>query len=145
MGALSRKTRILSVVYNASSNELVRTNTLVKGAIVTVDAGPFKQWYAKYYGIDLSKSVDQKNIDGIKRSSHAKRKINSRNLNHKLDPHLAVQFDSGKLYACLSSRPGQCGRADGYILEGRELEFYLKKIAKKRVPKIPEQFETSKN
>lgn len=26
----------------------------------------------------------------------------------------------------------QCGRADGYILEGRELEFYVKKMAKKK-------------
>eukprot|EP00967_Tisochrysis_lutea_P158604 scaffold324711_cov67-Tisochrysis_lutea.AAC.1 len=34
----TRKTRILDVVYNASNNELVRTKTLVKGAIVQVDA-----------------------------------------------------------------------------------------------------------
>ena len=29
-------------------------------------------------------------------------------------------------------RPGQCGRADGYILEGKELEFYVKKMQKKK-------------
>uniref|UniRef100_A0A803V0Q0 40S ribosomal protein S8 n=1 Tax=Ficedula albicollis TaxID=59894 RepID=A0A803V0Q0_FICAL len=29
---------------------------------------------------------------------------------------------------CIASRPGQCGRADGYVLEGKELEFYLRKI-----------------
>ena len=29
--------------------------------------------------------------------------------------------------------PVQCGRADGYILEGRELEFYVKKMQKKKV------------
>ena len=34
----TRKTRILDVVYNASNNELVRTKTLVKNAIVSVDA-----------------------------------------------------------------------------------------------------------
>lgn len=34
--------------------------------------------------------------------------------------------------ACLASRPGQVGRADGYILEGKELEFYLKKIKAKK-------------
>lgn len=34
--------------------------------------------------------------------------------------------------ACLSSRPGQVGRADGYILEGKELEFYLRKIKAKK-------------
>ena len=32
-------------VYNASNNELVRTNTLVKGAIIQVDATPYRQWY----------------------------------------------------------------------------------------------------
>ena len=34
----TRKTRILEVMYNASNNELVRTKTLVKNAIVQVDA-----------------------------------------------------------------------------------------------------------
>ena len=36
------------------------------------------------------------------------------------------------MVAKLSSRPGQSGRADGYILEGKELEFYLKKIRHKK-------------
>lgn len=31
-----------------------------------------------------------------------------------------------------NSRPGQCGRCDGYILEGRELEFYVRKMQKKK-------------
>ena len=30
--------------------------------------------------------------------------------------------------ACVSSRPGKTGRADGYILEGQELAFYRKQI-----------------
>nr|KJB81681.1 hypothetical protein B456_013G156600 [Gossypium raimondii] len=51
--AVTRKTRILDVVYNASNNELVRTQTLVKSAIVQVDAAPFKQWYLQHYGIDI--------------------------------------------------------------------------------------------
>ena len=33
---MTRKVRILDVVYNASNNELVRTKTLVKGCIVEV-------------------------------------------------------------------------------------------------------------
>ncbi|KAJ9506033.1 hypothetical protein QJQ45_002496 [Haematococcus lacustris] len=51
--AVSRKTRILDVVYNASNNELVRTQTLVKNAIVQVDATPFKTWYQTHYGVEL--------------------------------------------------------------------------------------------
>jgi small subunit ribosomal protein S8e len=55
-----------------------------------------------------------------------------RNQGRKLDGALDDQFASGRLYACISSRPGQCGRADGYILEGKELEFYVKKLQKKK-------------
>ena len=40
----------------------------------------------------------------------------------KIDPLLESQFAAGRLYAAISSRPGQSGRADGYILEGQELE-----------------------
>ena len=44
------------MVYNASNNELVRTQTLVKGAIVQVDAAPYKQWYLQHYDKDLSRN-----------------------------------------------------------------------------------------
>lgn len=47
---VTRKTRIIGVVYNSTNNELVRTNTLVKNAIVQIDAAPFRQWYEAHYG-----------------------------------------------------------------------------------------------
>lgn len=53
--AVTRKARIVDVVYNASNNELVRTKTLVKSAIIQVDAAPFKQWYLTHYGVDVGK------------------------------------------------------------------------------------------
>lgn len=46
----------------------------------------------------------------------------------KIDPLLEGQFAAGRLYAAISSRPGQSGRADGYILEGRELEVRCKRV-----------------
>lgn len=49
-----------------------------------------------------------------------------------LDPLIAEQFQKGRLFACIASRPGQVGVADGYILEGPELHFYLKKMQKKK-------------
>jgi len=55
--AVTRKCRIIGVVYNATNNEFVRTNTLVKGAIVQIDATPFKNWYQKHYGVTLGKAV----------------------------------------------------------------------------------------
>lgn len=49
-----------------------------------------------------------------------------------LEARLLEQLQTGRLMAVVSSRPGQCGRADGYILEGKELEFYTKKTSKKK-------------
>ena len=49
-----------------------------------------------------------------------------------IDIHVAEQFAAGRLLACVASRPGQSGRADGYIIEGKELEFYIKKMEKKK-------------
>ena len=51
--AIARKTRIIDIVYNAANNELVRTKTLVKNAIVVIDATPFRQWYEAHYAMPL--------------------------------------------------------------------------------------------
>ena len=53
--AVTRKTRMLDVVYNACNNELVRTQTLVKGAIIRVDVAPSKQLYLQHYGVDIGR------------------------------------------------------------------------------------------
>ncbi|KAG7538312.1 Ribosomal protein S8e/ribosomal biogenesis NSA2 [Arabidopsis suecica] len=142
--AVTRKTRILDVAYNASNNELVRTQTLVKSAIVLVDAAPFKQGYLQHYGVDIGRKkkaaaskkegeeVDAVTTEEVKKSNHVQRKLEMRQEGRALDSHLEEQFSSGRLLACIASRPGQCGRADGYILEGKELEFYMKKLQKKK-------------
>lgn len=129
----TRKVRIMDVVYNASNNELVRTKTLVKNAIIQVDALPFKQWYAQHYGVDLGKKKGTKEEEsGEKKSGHVKAKCAHRAAAQKLESAIEDQFVSGRLLACISSRPGQCGRCDGYILEGDELAFYKKKLEKKK-------------
>ncbi|KAI3618666.1 40s ribosomal protein s8 [Moniliophthora roreri] len=124
----TRKTRIISVVYNASNNELVRTNTLVKGAIIQVDATPFRQWYEAHYAQPVTKKGSKTQTEGAaeepkKLSNHAQRNLDEKKKDAKVDPLLETQFGAGRLYAAISSRPGQSGRADGYILEGKELEL----------------------
>ncbi|CAM9847684.1 unnamed protein product [Ascophyllum nodosum] len=130
------KTRILDVVYNASNNELVRTKTLVKNAIVVVDAHPFKKWYESHYGVAIGvkkgKKAPPKEEEEVSKSDHVQRKLAKRQAERKLDTLLDEQVSSGRFLACISSRPGQCGRCDGYILEGKELEFYQKMLAKKK-------------
>ena len=95
----------------------VRTQTLVKSAIIQVDAAPFKQWYQQHYGVE----VGQKKKSGAAaaaaegeaaaaQSSHVKRKLKQRNQGRKLDQLLDDQFATGRLYAAISSRPGQVRR-----------------------------------
>mmetsp|Transcript_9634 Transcript_9634/g.8483 ORF Transcript_9634/g.8483 Transcript_9634/m.8483 type:complete len:203 (-) Transcript_9634:53-661(-) len=131
---VTRRCRIMDVVYNASNNELVRTKTLVKGAVVQIDATAFRTWYEQHYGVALGKNKKKKDPAdaNAKKSKKVTKKIEKRKANRVLDSHVKDQFNAGRLYAIISSRPGQSGRADGYILEGKELEFYLRKMAKKK-------------
>jgi len=128
----TRRSRILDVVYNASNNELIRTKTLVKNAIIQVDATAFRNYYEQRYGGQLGKKADKEKKEEKKVSKKAKKQVEKRGKTHTLEPALKEQFTAGRLLACISSRPGQIGRCDGYILEGKELEFYQKKLAKKR-------------
>ena len=151
--AIAKKVRIVGVVYNASNNELVRTNTLVKNAIVQVDAQPFRQFYITHYGVDISKQdapavahaaakpakaegKEEGKKEGAaeekKKSKSVLRKLAQHNKGRVLDSAIAEQFKTGRLYAAISSRPGQSGRCDGYILEGEELRFYVKKMQSKK-------------
>lgn len=134
--AFSAKTRILDVVYNATNNELVRTKTLVKNTIVQVDATPFKKFYSEHYDVELGKKKAKEAAEGVvaekKQSRHVKAALKKRQETRVIDQHVAEQFAAGRLLASIASRPGQSGRADGYILEGKELEFYIKKMEKKK-------------
>merc|ERR1711907_599575 len=130
--SVTRKTRILNVVYNSTNNKLVRTNTLVKSGIVQIDASPFKQWYEQYYGIKLGKKTKDADEETKSQSNHVKRKIEKRQATRVMAKELETQFNTGRIYAKISSRPGQSGRCDGYILEGAELKFYLTKMSKKK-------------
>merc|ERR1711862_831624 len=92
----AKKVRVLDCVYNATSNELVRTKTLTKNTIVQVDAQPFKQWYLKKYGVDLGKKAAAKKgkkeetkedeEKAEKKSRHVLAKLKYRESKQKLDP-----------------------------------------------------------
>ena len=132
--AMSAKSRIVDVIYNASNNELVRTKTLVKGCIVAIESAPFKAWFEKHYAVKCENKdsyiPDPEALKG--KSAHVVKKFDARRKNLKISKEVLEQIASGRIYAAISSRPGQSGRADGYILEGEELNFYKKKISLKR-------------
>jgi small subunit ribosomal protein S8e len=116
------------VVWHPSDNEFVRTNTLTKGSIVEVESAPFKTWYERQYGRALGRST-------YARPGTVSDKVSARwkKLEDEPTPLAGIvsQFDQGRVLAAIASRPGQCGRADGYLLEGEELEFYRGRVVKK--------------
>jgi small subunit ribosomal protein S8e len=130
----TRRTRILDVLYNASNNELVRTKTLVKNAVIQIDATPFRQWYEQHYGVQVGKASkkDEEAKEQVAKSKKVQKGLKQRQAHRDLDAKMAEQFAGGRLLACISSRPGQSGRCDGYVLEGKELEFYSRKLQKKK-------------
>jgi small subunit ribosomal protein S8e len=90
-------------MYNASNNELVRTKTLVKGAIVVVDATPFRQWYGAHYGMELGKKENkgkQAEVNLSGKSNSLVRKIQSREKAKNTNPMFFDQFMS-----CVYSPP----------------------------------------
>ncbi|KAF2839701.1 40S ribosomal protein S8-B [Patellaria atrata CBS 101060] len=129
---IARKVRVIGVVYHPSNNELVRTNTLTKSAVVQIDAAPFRQWYEAHYGTGLGRRRQQKTESTEEKKSKSVEKKQAARLKAvgKVEPALERQFEASRLYAVVSSRPGQSGRCDGYILEGDELAFYQRAIRK---------------
>jgi small subunit ribosomal protein S8e len=110
---------------------------LVKGCIVAIDSHPFSTWYEARYGVKMGdKKTKTEKVDQGKKSKHAKRKMTERVAKHKpIGRDLNDQFAGNRLLACITSRPGQCGRADGYILEGEELAFYQRQLNQKKSKK----------
>jgi small subunit ribosomal protein S8e len=108
---------------------------LVKNSIIEIDAVPFRQWYEQHYGVKVGvkkgKKVAGETEEEVKKSRKLLEKLAVRQKTRTLDPALDDAFASGRLLAAISSRPGQSGRCDGYILEGKELEFYSKQLKKK--------------
>lgn len=63
-----------------------------------------------------SQEGDAAPAEEAKKSNHVARKLEKRQQDRKIDAHVEEQFSGGRLLAAISSRPGQCGRADGYVM-----------------------------
>ena len=78
-----------------------------------------------------AKTVKEGEAAEEKKSKSVEKKQAARVAAHgKVEPALERQFEAGRLYAIVASRPGQSGRVDGYVLEGEELAFYTRAIRK---------------
>ncbi len=128
----AQKVRILDVAYNSSNNELVRTKTLVKSSIVSIDAVPFRKWFEAHYHCDVGVKGAKPTPKATAGVAKDKLAATHKALEGRLDPRIQEQLATGRVLAIITSSPGQSGRADGYILEGKELDFYARQIQKKK-------------
>lgn len=63
------------------------------------------------------------------------KKYDEKKKNAKIISLLKEHFQQGKLLACIASRPGQCGQAYVCVLEGKEMELYLRKTRPEKAHK----------
>ena len=85
----------------------MRTKTLVKGAIILIDATPFRRWYENHYAIPLGrkKLVESqlKKTVNKKRSTSVKAKVEARKASAPVDAKLEEQFNFGRLLGAYPS------------------------------------------
>ena len=105
---------------------------MTRAAVIQIDAAPFRQWYESHYGAAIGRRRQKAGEEEKeKKSKGVEAKLAKRHAAAgKVDQALEKQFEAGRLYAVVASRPGQSGRVDGYILEGEELAFYQRAIRK---------------
>ena len=95
--------RIIDIVYNACNNELVRTKTIVKNAIVVIDAAPFRQWFEAHYALPLGHkkgtklSEAEEALINKKRSKKTEKKYKERQNDAKVEQGLTDQFMGGEM------------------------------------------------
>ncbi|XP_074607488.1 small ribosomal subunit protein eS8-like [Acropora palmata] len=93
---------ILKVVHNTANDNFTKNGVMVKGTIVEIDSNPFKTWYSTHNNKENPTAEASTNL-----------------------PQLLPFMETGKFYAKITTRPGQVGMCNGYVLEGEELETFL--------------------
>jgi small subunit ribosomal protein S8e len=91
-------------------------------------------WFEAHYGQSLGRrrqaKSGEKEEEKKKSNSIQKKQADRLKASGKVESALERQFEAGRVFAVVSSRPGQSGRCDGYILEGEELAFYQRLLRK---------------
>ena len=117
------KARITDVVYKASNNELVHTNTLETDYIVLMDRTLYQYWYTSHWALSLSHKMGPELTPDEKESLNKNnlRKFRRNMIKRRMAQSEVLQraVPAGKLLARIASRPGRCCHTDGYVVEGK--------------------------
>jgi hypothetical protein len=123
---------IVILIYIATTPVVEAKPVVAKKAVkkvtkkATTDATPKKERKCK------ATNNSRKSGSTHRPSGALLKKWRLRNSTRVLEASLSEQFEKGRLYAKVSTSPGQIGSADGYVLEGEELAFYVKKMQLKK-------------
>merc|ERR1712203_569366 len=127
--AISRKSRIIDVMYNASNNELLRTKTLVKNAIIQIDSTPFRQWYEAHYAQPLGRRKNAKlteaeeEVINRKRSRKTQKKYEERQKLPKVAQALKIRSDKDVCWPASPPDPDRVVVATDTFLKEKSSNF----------------------
>ena len=112
---LSLRQECMENNYSRVGLQLQPTPTCLglKGFVVVVAAAAQLMFPVTDHLLFVQGQEGEAIAEETKKSNHVQRKLEKRQQGRALDTHIEEQFGSGRLLACISSRPGQCGRADG--------------------------------
>ena len=107
---ITRKSRIVDVMYNACGHDLVRTKTLVKNAIILIDASPFRNWYEAHYALSVARkketklTAEQEAALNKKKSRAVEKKFTARQKFAKLEQPIQDQLSGGRILGKLKTQ-----------------------------------------
>jgi len=118
------KPKVKKVVAKPTEVATPVVKKVVKKKVAKKEAGEKKERKCKALNNSRSKTH--------RPSGAMLKKWRLRNSTRVLETAISEQFEQGRLFAKVSTSPGQIGSADGYVLEGEELAFYVKKMQAKK-------------
>jgi len=99
---IDKNLQIVDVIHSDAGKKYREENIIVKGTVVAVD------------GSDILPDIQQS--------------VLSEHYTQDIKEHIKQLVSQGRLYAKVTTRPGQVGKCDGYILEGDELGQFVAKL-----------------
>ncbi|XP_065062856.1 uncharacterized protein LOC135689532 [Rhopilema esculentum] len=110
---------ITDVIHSDANKEHIEKKIMTKGSIVQIDATEFRKMLECK---EENKVEDTTSVDDATKTDDDKR-------SQEIDESLKELVKAGYLYGKITTRPGQVGLCDGYILEGAELQSIMEKLS----------------
>eukprot|EP00794_Sanderia_malayensis_P011941 gene11941-13177_t len=111
---------ILDVVHSDTNKNHIMKKIMTKGSIIQIDGTEFSN---RLLEATAESREESSNELAINSEAESEQKSASR-----IDDNLQTLMKNRKLFAKITTRPGQDGLCNGYVLEGPELEVIMNKL-----------------